>query len=111
MHNLVIAKDILSRAITMMSPGQKANSISVKIGEMVIVGHDPHDVQSAFDIISKGTPLEGTQLKIEIVKMKAICEDCGKEYEFGEQVFECSKCGNLDFKIEKGEELIVEKIE
>ncbi|MFC1560123.1 hydrogenase maturation nickel metallochaperone HypA [Candidatus Margulisiibacteriota bacterium] len=111
MHNIVIAKDILRKLLGMIGPDQKPKRISIKIGEMVIVGHDPSDVHSVFSDIAKGTPLESTKLDIEIVKMRAICEDCGKEYEFGDQVFECSKCGGAEFKVDTGEEMVIEKIE
>jgi len=74
--------------------------IVLRIGALDI--HSEQSFKQAYEILVKGTLLEGSQLQLEIIPATYKCQACGYEGTVGvgeadghqvEPVIECSRCG------------------
>jgi hydrogenase nickel incorporation protein HypA/HybF len=111
MHELSIAQNIVE-IIRKQVPEQEWNLVStvrLKIGKAA--GVLPDSLEFSFQVITSGTPLCNSRLKIESVPFRFHCISCNTigENEAGFTV--CDKCGSTDTKIISGMELQVDEIE
>lgn len=74
--------------------------IVLRIGALDI--HSEESFRQAFDVLTKGTLIEGARLQLEIVPAMYRCRACGHEAQIGvgeadghqvEPVVECESCG------------------
>ncbi len=84
-------------------------SVRVKIGKLTAVV--PEALNFCFDIITKGTPMEGAKIIMEFPPLKAYCIDCNKEFEIEEYVFRCPSCGSEKILTDGGRDLSIEELE
>ena len=68
-------------------------------------------IKMYFDIIGKGTLVEGAELEITYIKPKLKCESCGKLFERKRYSFECPECKGQGVPSDIGKEFYVEDIE
>lgn len=68
-------------------------------------------VQLYFDMLAKGSPLEGARLSFKCVPATGHCRDCGLTFEIVEPSWVCPDCGNGRVELAGGGELYVESIE
>ncbi|MDD5482144.1 MAG: hydrogenase maturation nickel metallochaperone HypA [Kiritimatiellae bacterium] len=71
----------------------------------------PASLKSAYKILTKNTPAEGSSLLIKTVPVKLKCARCGWRGAAGGLMFACRKCGGVDLEIAAGRELYLESIE
>jgi hydrogenase nickel incorporation protein HypA/HybF len=90
-------------------PPRKVVSVKVKIGGLTAV--EPGSLSFCFDVISKGTILDGAQLDIEEVPIQGHCADCNQDFIVEKFFFACPVCHNANVKLISGEELLVDSIE
>ena len=74
--------------------------IHIEVGEFAVASRD--SLEMAFEVLTRGTPLEGTRLDISEVSGHAVCDACGFEgsaAELGDDLSEpptlllCPHCG------------------
>jgi len=74
--------------------------VRVEVGEFAVASRE--SLETAFEILTRGTPLEGSRLEISEVSGHAVCERCGFEgsaADLGDEVSEppalllCPRCG------------------
>jgi hydrogenase nickel incorporation protein HypA/HybF len=79
------------------------------------VGHLRQVVPSAlsfsFDLVARGTPVEGAELALEEVPATGRCRLCGAESRLDGFPLHCGACGGFDLDLLAGEELFVESLE
>ena len=91
------------------SKAKKVLEIKIVVGELS--GLVPDCIQSYFDILSKGTKVEGAILKIDKRKVNIKCKDCGFESPMDLSRSNCSSCGSLNLKLIGGKEYYIESME
>ena len=68
-------------------------------------------IRFGFELLSKGTPLEGAELNITEPKATCHCAACDARVEIDEIVVQCPECGDGDVSIEGGRQLLLDSIE
>ena len=100
MHEMGIAMEIMEIA--------KA-SIPKEVGKLSAIV--PDSLRFCFDLVIKGTPLEGAELAIEELPVVARCKDCQTQWTVSEPVFTCKACQSGAIDILSGRELDIKSIE
>ena len=90
-------------------PGKKVDSITVKVGEVYHLM--PDSVLMHFDLITKGTELEGVKLDLLEEAVRVMCSQCGKQGPVEDHhLLLCSFCHSRDVKAIAGDKVIIEEI-
>ncbi len=89
----------------------RVKEVRIEVGELTFLGED--QLKFAYETLGKDTILEGSKLKVESVKAKVKCEECGYEggVEYSEgpavhynvPVISCPECDSKP-EIAKGKE-------
>ena len=112
MHELSIASRIVELAgdHCREAGAVRAVAITLRIGRLSCVHEDA--LRFSFGLVSEGTPLAGSELRIIHVPATIWCGPCGREVELpGIQKFACPVCGTPSGHIRAGRELDLESIE
>jgi hydrogenase nickel incorporation protein HypA/HybF len=99
-----IVEDVLSEQ---GNPG--VEKVFVTVGRMA--GVVPESLEFSFEAITAGTRLEGAELVIEHVPIRARCKSCDHTWEVESYVFRCERCEGTGLDIVSGNELAVREIE
>ncbi|SDN31292.1 hydrogenase nickel incorporation protein HypA/HybF [Desulfonauticus submarinus] len=115
MHELSVAESLLKIIKEEMAKHNVNKLIRVKIKYGQISAIVPEALQTAFQVLTADTPLEGAEIITEEVPLKARCRVCKREFtpdpdEF--VVIYCPYCkAEFGHEIISGKELIIEEIE
>ena len=112
MHEMGIAMQIIEIAQASI-PREEGNvavaRVNLKVGKLAAVVAD--SLRFCFEIAAKETPLEGAELDIEEVPVRARCKACDVAWTIEGPAFSCEKCGSGQIEILSGRELNIESIE
>ena len=89
--------------------GQHIKAIQLIVGELNDL--TDHAIQSDWEMISKGTPVEGVSLHIHRTEAELQCMACFQKYRPASAEFSCPRCGSVGAKVISGEEFSVESVE
>ena len=118
MHELSIATALVE-SLTEIANKQAATkvlAVQLKVGKLRLISLD--QLKFSYEILSKGTLLEGSKLTIQETPGFTRCPNCGyaKEFETNDMSFhfalptmKCPKC-TTDLKIEGGDECVITKV-
>ena len=87
----------------------KVKSILIEVGEFRNIL--PELLEFGFEVLIKGTGLEGAKLNIIHIPLTVKCRDCWHISRIEPAFFFCSKCESNNVDIETGNELQVKEIE
>ena len=91
MHEVGIARSVIDAAIAAVPEGGTLSGVTVTIGPMSGVVAD--SLQFGFEVASKGTPAEATELEIVEVPLVLHCEACAADFESEDPgVLRCPQC-------------------
>lgn len=112
MHEMGIAMQIIEiaeEAIPENMKGVQIARLNLKIGKLSAVV--PQSLRFCFEVAAKETALDGAELHIEEIPVRAVCKDCGHQWTIEGPAFSCPKCetGNID--IVSGRELDIVSLE
>ncbi|MBN1350437.1 hydrogenase maturation nickel metallochaperone HypA [candidate division KSB1 bacterium] len=88
---------------------KKIQRITLRIGEMRQVV--PEALHFGFECLSKDTPLEGAELKIENVPLTGFCNQCNKKSAITDWFQACPVCQTGALEIVSGKELEIAEFE
>ena len=108
MHELSLA-DAIVRVCCEHAADRKVTRVELKVGRLRQVV--PNAFAFAFELVAKGTPVEGAELELEEVPARVACSACGATTEVARFPLACGRCGGLAVEVVSGEELHVEEIE
>ena len=112
MHEMSIAEnivDIVVETARLAETGGRVEVIDLRIGKLRAVM--PANLEFCFDVISRGTILEGARLRIDEIPVKAVCENCGEVSEMEYPVFRCAHCDSTRLDLVSGKELEISSFE
>ena len=111
MHELSVADSILStvRSEMKLNGYTTVAEIGLRIGEMTDIA--PESLRFGLEALTKGTDLEGVEVKIEIVPLQGKCEPCQREFRIIDFKFVCPACGGAKIEIILGNELDISYLE
>lgn len=75
-----------------------------------LAGHDQSTVQSAFELASIGTRLQGARLEIATVPVQNQCRSCGLTSKGTPLVNRCEACGSGDIAFDDVPEMLVHEV-
>ena len=106
MHEMSIAEGILKIAVDVMEKNhcRKIRAIGLRLGEMS--GVELEALNMAFDVLTRNSPAEGSELKIERVPIIGACNQCGKTFRVERYNFFCPECNGI-LILKSGRELQV----
>jgi hydrogenase nickel incorporation protein HypA/HybF len=108
MHELAIAESVVQIAVD-HARGRPVAKVALRVGYLRQVV--PSALEFAFELVAKGTDVEGAELGMEEVAAAVSCRVCGAETERSEFPLVCGSCGGFDVEVLRGEELQVESLE
>ncbi len=112
MHELSLAHGIVEQAAeaAVKAKADRVVSVQLKVGRLA--GVEPGALLFCYDLVAKGTPLEGSRLEILDLPLVVWCAHCLKEVELpGVQSFRCPTCGTPCGEIRQGRELEIASLE
>ncbi len=112
MHEVSIINNLIQRLreeIADRDDVQQVEVIFLKIGEMSCAA--PSALESAFDVVRRGTEFESTELNIEPVPLKVRCQACEVEKVIEPGPLNCPDCGSRKTKIVSGDSLYLDSIQ
>lgn len=111
MHELSVTENILEIATThaIRNEAKKVSDINIIIGQLSSIVDD--SVQFYWDIISKDTICDLSQLHFERKEAVFLCSDCKTEFAPGHEIIPCPNCGSINLQLLSGEEFYLESIE
>lgn len=87
----------------------RVRRVSLEIGPFSCL--DPDALTYAFDILQRGTFLEGAVLDIARPPGQAVCADCGAEVKVRDRLALCPQCGGQHLKAQDGQSMRLVEME
>ncbi len=111
MHEVSLIENVIEIVMAEMPRHgiTKVENVKLRIGQMNLVSHDA--LVFAFEVLSKGTPLENARLIIESVPTEGCCRRCGEEFIIEDWLAGCPMCGGTDIELISGKELEIAEFE
>lgn len=107
MHELGITRNIVA-IVAEHAGGRRVARVTVDVGRLSGVMGEA--IGFAFDVVSRGTVLEGARLELHDIDGRGRCRTCGVEFPTPELFTPCA-CGSRDVERIAGEELKIREFE
>ncbi len=102
MHEYGLMQDVVDLALeaTRRDPNRGVASLRIEVGEFLVASRE--SLETAFEVLTRGTRLEGSRLDISEVPGRAMCVAChftGSGKDLGDELCEppavllCPRCG------------------
>ncbi len=112
MHEASLAQHIIADVVGRIDRGQipgRVSSINLRVGRLTAV--IPDNLRFLFEVLARGSALEGAHLDIEMVPVRARCRRCGARFAVQDLHFSCSRCASSDVQVLSGRELLIQSVE
>jgi len=111
MHEYAVVENIVELAGNEANNhgAKKVTQINLVLGELSSI--EPECLEMYFELLSKGTVLEGAKLYFKSILAELKCEQCGEIFKKNRSIIECPKCGKFGRFTGKGYEFYMESIE
>ena len=107
MHELGIVRNIVA-IVGEAAKGRRVRRVSIEVGELSGVMTDA--IAFCFEVVARGTLVEGAALEIREIEGRAHCDACGAEFAT-ETLFMPCACGSRLLTRLQGEELNIKSME
>lgn len=107
MHELGIARNMVS-IVEEAAKGRRVRRVTLDVGQFS--GVMPDAIAFCFDIVAKGTLLDGARLDIQKIAGRARCRSCGDAFETA-TLYQACACGSRAIDRVAGEELKIREME
>ena len=111
MHEMSIVQSLIDILQEEMTRHQASvlKSVRLHIGELSAIV--PSSLSFCFEVITKGTSMEGAKLNMDIIPLKGLCRQCRETFEVKDYVFECPYCHATDIDTVSGQDLSIVEME
>jgi len=103
MHETSIVRRLIAMVADQADRSGEGRVSVVRVEVGALSGVEPMLVQLAYDQLVPGSRLDGSRLEMELVPLRARCENCGV-FEVPQFRFACPKCGHPKTVVVSGEE-------
>jgi hydrogenase nickel incorporation protein HypA/HybF len=103
MHELAITQSVVDTVIERTGRAPVA-SVRVRVGRLT--GVVPDAMAFCFELVTAGTPLQGSVLEFEQPEGRGHCRTCGQDFPLADLILLC-RCGSADVEVLTGRELVV----
>ena len=107
MHELGITRSIVAIVVD-AAKGKRVTRVSVEVGKLA--GVMPDAIAFCFDVVAKGSPIEGARLEVIVVPGQGRCRACDAEMAL-ETLYATCGCGSRDVAVVRGEELMIKTMD
>lgn len=107
MHELGITRNIVS-IVEEAAKGRRVKRVTLDIGQFS--GVVPDAILFCFDIVARGTLLDGARLDIQKIAGRARCQSCSEAFETT-SLYQACACGSRAVDRLAGEELKIREME
>lgn len=104
-----IVDALLEEYAALDPPVRRLNAVRVVSGGMHQIV--PDYLQTAYMLLTKETPAEGSQLNLVVQPVIGRCKACGWEGEIDPPFFQCAACEALEIELLQGRELYIDGLE
>jgi hydrogenase nickel incorporation protein HypA/HybF len=108
MHELSIADGVFG-IVSRHANGRRVERVELRVGHLRQVV--PDALEFAWQLVTKGTALDGAELLIEEVPATVRCQACGVESTLDGFPALCAACGSASVEVTGGDELLVDAME
>ena len=112
MHEMGLALEIIDIATASIPAGMtgaRVERVNLTIGKLSAVVAE--SLRFCFEVARRDTALDGAELNIEEIPVRARCKGCGHEWTVDQPVFRCPACDGTALEILSGRELDIKSIE
>ena len=105
MHEVSMMQNTLDIAIAQarQNGATKIDRLTMNIGELS--GVIPEALEFAFEVLIGGTMAENAQLEIKTIPVVCYCQECDRNFQPHNYIYECPKCQRISTDIIHGREL------
>ena len=111
MHEMSLAEDVLQ--IIEHAAGEqeftRVKSVWLEIGQLACV--EQESLRFYFEVVTRDSIAQQAQLQIIDIAGYGCCNQCANEMPLASIYDSCSKCGNYDIRIIRGDEMRVKELE
>jgi hydrogenase nickel incorporation protein HypA/HybF len=107
MHELALTRNIVA-IVSEAAGSHRVRRVTLEVGRLA--GVTPDAIAFCFDVVAKGTALDGAHLDIRLIDGRARCEDCGVQFA-AQTIFARCPCGSHRVVRLAGDELTVTTME
>ncbi|ADC65946.1 hydrogenase nickel insertion protein HypA [Ferroglobus placidus DSM 10642] len=106
MHEFSYAQALVENALRIAESkkAKKVKKVVVEIGSLLLI--NPEQLRFCYEVITKNTILDGSELEIINSEALLICESCGRKYK---ELTSVCECGGF-LKVESGDEFVLRRI-
>lgn len=108
MHELSLMDGVVKALLKSAGENDISKITKVKLVVGKMTAALPSALEFAFEVLSKGTLIEGAELEIEEQEIIGRCEACGKEFKTNLYAFVCPHCGHPKVDIVSGRDLYID---
>jgi hydrogenase nickel incorporation protein HypA/HybF len=111
MHELSMTEQLLNVALThaRAAGAGRITGVHLALGERSSLTRE--SVSFYWDLISAGTPAEGSTLTFRRVPAVLRCLECGQDGSTADEDMSCPACGSANVRVRAGDELVLEALE
>ncbi len=111
MHELSITQSLLEIVNQEVAKHaiSKVTIVKLQVGKLSAI--QPTSLTFCFEFLTKGTPVEGAELVIEVVPVRARCLGCEESFEVNGLLFACPNCSGRNIEMISGRELSIIEIQ
>jgi len=110
MHELSIALSIVDIAEQEVKKNEAKEVVEIELEIGKLSGIEPYALDFAWDQAIINTVLEKAERKTRYVEARAICQDCGNEFNIENLYDECPRCQSYMKELKCGRELRVKSL-
>jgi hydrogenase nickel incorporation protein HypA/HybF len=112
MHEAAIAENIvgsLEQELSRQAIEGRIVKVFLQVGKLRAVVAE--NLKFLFQVMARGSRLEGAALEIEPVSIKGRCQACASEFEIDDMMFFCPRCHSGRIDLLNGNELQITGVE
>lgn len=107
MHELAITQCVVEAVVERVGP-DRVTMVRLEIG--ALSGVEVDAVRFCFDVVARGTSVEGARLEIDEPAGEGHCRRCAARFPVTDPLAVCD-CGSVDVRISSGDQLRVREVE
>lgn len=111
MHEYSIVQSLLESCEEHVqeNKAEKVTKLVVKIG--VMSGVEPYLLKEAFEVFKEGSVCDGCVFKMNIQKLKIVCNSCHSTNELEANAYLCPECKSNEITLIDGEDMFLMQLE